>query len=594
MRACLLLSLALPLLAAAQALSFLPPTEVANGSSAVVYGCSACVAVADFNNDGKPDIAFNIQSLAPQGGVLLGNGDGTFRPLLGFNTAVSGSFLVGDFNGDGKPDLIFTANATIFPGKGDGTFGTPVAVPGCGVVTLAADFNKDGKTDLICGTALLLSNGDNSFRAAPTPGTIADETAILAADFNNDGIPDLMLHEVSGILAIVLGHGDGTFGPEIVMNYGVKPNSYFSPFLAGDFNGDGKIDLVTVSARGEFIDLLPGKGDGTFGSPIETPVNPFYPPINMTATGDFNKDGYLDFISDNAIYAGNGDGTFRFPVFFGPTAYACGAARAVPIPFPCDYNQLSTAVGDFNNDGLPDLASNVLLEPGPTGNFHEVGEIDVLLNDSPGNGFTALGVSSAAWASPVAPGSIVSAFGTNLAPTTASVPLGPSLSFPPAPTTLGGIRLHVRDRSHTADFLAPLIYVSPTQINYILNSTDPYAWVDIERVGSPYVPQGMVVPIQPIAPGFYAAAYTTNAPGYLSLYGTGFAQADAALSSCTIGSQNVPITYAGPEIQIAGLDQVNLLLPASLSGAGVQPLSCIFETAQQVYGITNTVNVTFR
>lgn len=243
-------------------------------------------------------------------------------------------------------------------------------------------------------------------------------------------------------------------------------------------------------------------------------------------------------------------------------------------------------MGDFNGDGLPDIAVYVVNEFGGEIQIKDEGEVNVLLNDSPGNGFGAAGVSAATNTSPVGPGSIVSAYGVGLAPETATA------SANPAPTTLGGIRLHVRDRSHTGDTLAPLLFVSPTQINYMLNSADPYAWVDIERVGTPYVPQGMTVPIAPLAPGFFQAAYTTNAPGYLSLYGTGFAQASTTASSCTVGNVNVAVTYAGPEIQVAGLDQVNMFLPASLTGAGVQPVQCLFETAQQVFGLSNIVNVT--
>ena len=258
-------------------------------------------------------------------------------------------------------------------------------------------------------------------------------------------------------------------------------------------------------------------------------------------------------------------------------------------PFPCDYAHGSTAVGDFNGDALPDLVTYTVIEAaGVPGSFHDEGEVDVLLNDSPGNGFATAGVSSATGTWPVGPGSIVSAYGVNLAATTAVATTNP------APTTLGGIRLHIRDRSHTGDTLAPLMYVSPTQINYVLNSSDPYAWVDIEEVGTPYVPQGVTVPIAPVAPGFFSAPYTTNAPGYLSLYGTGFAQASASVSSCTVGTVNVPISYAGPQIQFAGLDQVNLLLPGSLAGVGVQPVNCLFQTAQQVFGVSNTVNVTIR
>jgi uncharacterized protein (TIGR03437 family) len=240
-------------------------------------------------------------------------------------------------------------------------------------------------------------------------------------------------------------------------------------------------------------------------------------------------------------------------------------------------------VGDFNGDLLPDLVVYSILGPSAS---QLLSEVDVLLNDSPGNGFATSGISAATGTWPVGPGSIVSAYGVNLAPLTAIAQTNP------APTTLAGIRLHVRDRSHTGDTLAPLLYVSPTQINYVLNSSDPYAWVDIERIGTPYVPQGMTVPIATLAPGFFAAAYTAIAPGYLSLYGTGFAQASTSGSTCTVGGVSATVTYAGPEIQIAGLDQVNILLPGSLSGTGVQPVNCLFQTAQDTAGPSNTVNVT--
>jgi uncharacterized protein (TIGR03437 family) len=291
----------------------------------------------------------------------------------------------------------------------------------------------------------------------------------------------------------------------------------------------------------------------------------------------------------------------------------------INVDIPCGYRYAATAVADFNGDGLPDIAAGTVAQ-GLSNT--SVPSISVLLNDSPGDGFTATGVSSATLTSPVGAGSIVSAFGVNLAPGTEAA------SVNPAPTTLGGIRLHVRDRSHTGDSLAPLLYVSPTQINYLLTSSDPYAWVAIERVGSPYVPKGMSVPISPLAPGLfsvgpglaaasalsvtpYAEAFVpvtscsllsctsvpidlSGAPVYLSLYGTGFAQASASASSCTIAGQTLPLSYAGPEIQIAGLDQVNMLLPQSLAGKGATSVVCTFETAGQVSGITNAVNLTIR
>ncbi len=611
-------------IATAQTISFLPPV---NASVAVPThsGGGIGIVTADFNGDGKQDIAYSIAGPVPVVGVQLGNGDGTFRPVgayLPVNPA-QGNLFVGDFNGDGKPDLAFSGNSTwIYLGKGDGTFSAPIAVLGCLTtpateVAAVADLNLDGDSDMLCGTSVLLSNGDGTFRNGGTVGTFHMEYPLLIADFNNDGIPDVLLREVSGIqLAVALGRGDGTFGPSTIIQSAAL---LVSPVIAGDFTGDGKLDLVGYSSgRAPIIVTVPGNGDGTFNTEIQTNISSTnYVDGSSLSAADFNKDGKPDLMAGAAILAGNGDGTFRFPVFIGPSSNPCGAAVSPSAPTPCDYGLAATAIADFNGDGLPDIAAGSIsgsqlqdLEGAATS------QISVLLNDSPGDGFTITGVSSANYTEPVGAGSIVSAFGVNLAPSTASS------TADPLPTTLGGIRLHVRDRSHTGDTLAPLLYVSATQINYVMTSSDPYAWVAIERVGSPYVPKGMAVPIEPLAPvlystpNFLAAANSitvvpfgvVTAPVstcagsvcssvpidlslgtvYLSLYGTGFDQASAAGSICSVGGASLPLTYAGPETAITGLDQANMLLPASLAGSGSVTISCTFA-AGQVTGITNPV-----
>jgi uncharacterized protein (TIGR03437 family) len=584
--------------------------------------CATCIAIADFNGDGKPDIAFGLNSPTPFDGVVLGNGDGTFRPGATFPSQIDGSPFAGDFNGDGKPDLVFSGSGTfLLLGNGDGTFSTPIAIAACASVAAVADFNGDGKADLICGPTahfnydtVFLSNGDGTFRAGVTVGG-AQDGVVLTSDFNNDGIPDVLLLEVSGQRAVALGHGDGTFGAELTINSATEMGELAaSPVVAGDFNGDGKIDLVGNSYRGFYIDMLPGNGDGTFGPAIETFTNG--QSYSFSAAADFNKDGKLDLVGGGVVLAGNGDGTFRFPVFYGPVVLPC---VTINVDIPCGYRYAATEVADFNGDGLPDIAAGTVAQGLSSAT---VAAISVLLNDSPGDGFTATGVSSATLTLPVGSASLVSAFGISLAPGTEAA------SVNPAPTTLGGIRLHVRDRSHTGDSLAPLLYVSPTQINYLLNSSDPYAWVAIERVGSPYVPKGMSVPINSIASGLFsvgaglaaASAVTvtpsaqafvpvttcsgqtcnsipidlSGAPVYLSLYGTGFAQASAALSSCMIAGQTLPLTYAGPEIEIAGLDQANLLLPQSLAGTGATSVVCSFGYDGETGLPTNAVNLTIQ
>ena len=606
----------------AQALSFLPPANASvSGISAGAGMCGSCIAIADFNGDGIPDIAYAYHEFTPFSGVVLGNGDGTFRPGVVFAVfqnaeGFPNAFLTGDFNGDGKADLVYWGTFGpnwIALGNGDGTFQAQIGVTGCASLVAVADVNRDGKADLICRTSVLLSNGDGTFRSGITvdPNPM-DEGVLLTADFNHDGNPDLLLERLSTQLAVLLGHGDGTFGVELpVSTILTKP-------IAGDFNGDGRIDLVGLCTRAGLICTLPGVGDGTFGTATMTSVDSSLPGY-FSAAADFNRDGKLDLVAGNAVFAGNGDGTFRLPVFFGPVTQVCGAANDPSFPSfdPCGYATLAAMVSDFNGDGLPDIAAGSVVQDAQNRSNSVIG---VLLNDSPGDGFLTPGVSSASLTWPVAAGSIVSAFGVNLAPGTETA------STDSPPTTLAGIRVHVRDLS-TGDRLAPLLYVSPTQINYIMPSSDPYPWVGLERVGTPYVPKGVAVPVSAVAAGFYsvgqglAAASAlsvapsgaetsipvtscsgtncravpidlSGAPVYLSLYGTGFDAASAALSTCTIAGETLPVSYAGPQLQVAGLDQVNMLLPKTLARVGDTSVTCLFESSAGVFSATNAVNST--
>jgi uncharacterized protein (TIGR03437 family) len=285
----------------------------------------------------------------------------------------------------------------------------------------------------------------------------------------------------------------------------------------------------------------------------------------------------------------------------------------------------SAVVADFNGDGAPDLADsfNQWIQVGgiPTGS------VSILLNDSPGNGFLATGVSSASYVWPTGATSMVIAFGTNLAPQTAIAqdPTNP-------PTTLGGIRVHLLDRVITigpndTDILAPLFYVSPSQINFELSTQGTFVYIGIEQVGSPFVQQGLIIPVRPVAPDLYTlnasglAAATavsvasdgsqtqipvvscvgalcsavplnlTGNPVYLSLYGTGFgASSTQSNAVCTVGGVDVQPTYFGPQLQIPGFDQINLLLPQSLAGAGTARIQCSVTTSSATVN-TNSVYV---
>jgi hypothetical protein len=311
------------------------------------------VTVADFNGDGFPDLV-TANVIDNSISVLLGNGDGSFRPALRSQTGRSPESVgVGDFNGDGIPDLA-VANTqdntvSILLGNGDGTFqAQSTLVSGTAPLSIVVeDFNADGIADLAIAdtddadVSILLGNGDGTFQTRIAFVTGNSPQHLVAADLNRDGVVDLaVVNTRDNTISILLGNGDGTFQGQLIPSTGSGPYS----IAVGDFNGDGLVDLAVCNRYGNTVSLLIGRGDGSFqtGSSIQTGRSPV-----SLAVGDFDGDGHLDLVVTNlfdfdiSVLMGNGDGTFHSNVTY--------AAEQFPQ---------SIAVGDFNGDGIPDVAAS--------------------------------------------------------------------------------------------------------------------------------------------------------------------------------------------------------------------------------------------
>jgi len=258
---------------------------------------------ADVNGDGKLDLLVSYLDGNDEFAltiVFLGNGDGTFTQQP--NTVYGFAEAVGDWNGDGKLDLITggyseDSFSSAYLGDGTGNFTLSQSQIGTGYyggptgIATVGDFNGDGKLDVAFpGVSVALGNGDGTFQNPiyyrPTYGG----GTVMTADVNGDGKLDLIV----GGFSVLLGNGDGTFTADGGLNLGGYNLSI------GDFNGDGKLDAATWTdgtyGTEQTLMLLLGNGDGTFQTPLSFPVGEYTYGFQNLGMGDFNGDGKLDLV----------------------------------------------------------------------------------------------------------------------------------------------------------------------------------------------------------------------------------------------------------------------------------------------------------
>jgi hypothetical protein len=323
-----------------------------------------CGVAADFNGDGKPDLAVaNVNGVS----ILLGTGTASEPYSLGATISLPDAecLAAGDLNGDNIPDLLVSVKGTeagrtvvAYLGNGDGTFtltSTIVSPVGPqGIYLALGDFNHDGKLDFATsGNELAYGNGDGTFQApvdivANPPG--AGFSGIAAGDINNDGWLDLVLtNNYGGFHAFVMLNNQHNGFTQLTTYFGEYTDD---PVLA-DLNGDGYLDLVLFNTSttpngppiAPGIYLGNGKGDFTYKESLS---NPFGNAAGLTLVADVNGDGIPDIcalVSNTvSIFLGEGGANYATPFSIGTG------------PSPGDI-LVSNLHGQSLTAGLPDIVA---------------------------------------------------------------------------------------------------------------------------------------------------------------------------------------------------------------------------------------------
>lgn len=243
---------------------------------------------ADFNRDGKLDLAIGNNFGASQGGVtiMLGNGDGTFTQGTSIKTnGIANYIALADFNGDRMADVAVSAclntscSTQVYLSQGNGTFKLSATLSYGGGQIVAGDFNADGHQDLAViannEVVMYLGNGNGTFQN-PILGSLNNASGLAVGDFYNNRIQSLALlvviNQGPGSEDVYIYSGRYSGGQFLIENQKLLELGVQAPYnfvVGGDLNGDFKDDVFLVGGTfmsGPQSAYMLGNGDGTFGT----------------------------------------------------------------------------------------------------------------------------------------------------------------------------------------------------------------------------------------------------------------------------------------------------------------------------------------
>lgn len=509
------------------------------------------VAVADFNKDGKPDIvvASGNQQSAGNVNLFLATATGDFalspRDLNAGQTP--STVIAADLNADTNPDLVVgnfnSNNVSILLGDGQGNFAAAINIPvGMSPSSIVSgDFNKDGKLDLAVTNyggmtlSILTGNGMGGFSVSSV-NVAKTPISVVAADFNRDNNPDLAVicrdESTNRNLYILLGNGDGSFRVPLRL----ATENYPLSVAAGDFTGDGKLDLaltevqfLTDTGSTDHVSIYAGDGTGNFVRSGAVPV----PVAAYLTAGDLNNDEMIDLAVTTRVGISSTLSVCNPPPQANPLANV-SAASYLPLALAPD--SIAAAFG-------ANLATTTVIASGlplPT----ELAGTRIVIKD-------AAGVERNA------PLFFVSQFQVNyLVPTGAASGLATVTAISGnGQTTVGDVlitpTLPGLFTANSDGAGPPAGYLLRVRSNGT-QAEEPLTTYDSAQ--SRFVPR----PID-----FFSVSATQPDQIYLVLFGTGIrnrsslANMEVALS----GSIRAEVLYAGPQGNFVGLDQINILLP---------------------------------